>query len=126
MKLFTALFTIVVATAGVAVADARAQPAPSGPMLDEGAALGVDVDVDVQGPPGMVAPGGARGEKRGRGRIGQALRARFDRNHDGRLEPRERRAAIRFLRRRARQLARGGRGRQRMGQGAPGQMPPAR
>jgi hypothetical protein len=34
------------------------------------------------------------------------LLARFDRNHDGRLEPRERRHAIRALRRLARQLAR--------------------
>jgi hypothetical protein len=34
------------------------------------------------------------------------LMERFDRNHDGRLEPQERRAAIRALRQLARQMAR--------------------
>ena len=43
----------------------------------------------------------------------QMLLERFDRNHDGRLEPRERRKAARALRRLARKLAGGDRARQR-------------
>ena len=41
----------------------------------------------------------------GRGQLHQLLLERFDRNHDGRLEPQERRRAIRALRRLARRLA---------------------
>jgi len=68
----------------------------------------------------------------------QLLIARFDRNHDGRLEPRERRQAIRALRRLERKLAREDNlGRRRMraivrrydlngdGNVGPGEMPPA-
>jgi hypothetical protein len=40
-----------------------------------------------------------------RGQLHQLLLERFDRNHDGRLEPQERRRAIRALRRLARRLA---------------------
>jgi hypothetical protein len=40
-----------------------------------------------------------------RGQLHQLLLERFDRNQDGRLEPRERRRAIRALRRLARRLA---------------------
>lgn len=42
---------------------------------------------------------------RPRGQLHQLLLERFDRNHDGRLEPQERRRAIRTLRRLARRLA---------------------
>jgi Ca2+-binding EF-hand superfamily protein len=42
---------------------------------------------------------------RPRGQLHQLLLERFDRNHDGRLEPQERRRAIRALRRLARRLA---------------------
>src|SRR5450432_3550611 len=63
------------------------------------------------GPPGMqgapvveadfrAAPGPHRGELR------QAVLDRFDRNHDGRLEPNERRHAVKALRQLARRLAR--------------------
>ena len=42
---------------------------------------------------------------RPRGQLHQLLLERFDRNHDGRLDPQERRHAIRALRRLARRLA---------------------
>ena len=42
---------------------------------------------------------------RPRGQFRQLLLERFDRNHDGRLEPQERRQAIRTLRRIARKMA---------------------
>jgi len=42
---------------------------------------------------------------RPRGQLQQALLERFDRNHDGRLEPQERRRAIRTLRKLARKMA---------------------
>lgn len=75
-----------------------------------------------------------------RGQFRQMLLQRFDRNHDGRLEPREKRQAIRALRRIARQLAvserrarRGGPAQQMIrrydlngdGNVGPGEMPPA-
>jgi len=40
-----------------------------------------------------------------RGQLRQLLLERFDRNHDGRLEPQERRRAIRALRKLARRMA---------------------
>ena len=78
-------------------------------------------------------------QARPRGMLRQLLLARFDRNHDGRLEPRERRAAARALRRLARRLMqrRGPRARARLrgviqrydlngdGNVGPGEMPPA-
>lgn len=53
-----------------------------------------------------LAPGGAAHADPGpqRGQFRQLLLERFDRNHDGRLEPQERRHAIRALRRLARKL----------------------
>ncbi len=42
---------------------------------------------------------------RPRGQLQELLLERFDRNHDGRLEPRERRRAIRALRKLARRMA---------------------
>ncbi len=42
---------------------------------------------------------------RPRGQLQELLLERFDRNHDGRLEPKERRRAIRALRKLARRLA---------------------
>ena len=42
--------------------------------------------------------------RRASGPLRQALMARFDRNHDGRLEPRERRQAARALRKLANRL----------------------
>jgi EF hand len=53
---------------------------------------------DYAGPPGSYPPPPRAAFK-------QMLLERFDRNHDGRLEPRERRKAARALRRIARQLA---------------------
>lgn len=78
-------------------------------------------------------------QARPRALLRQMLLARFDRNHDGRLEPRERRAAARALRRLARRLMqrRGPRARRRLrgviqrydlnrdGNVGPGEMPPA-
>lgn len=43
---------------------------------------------------------------RPRGQLQERLLERFDRNHDGRLEPEERRRAIRALRKLARKMAR--------------------
>jgi Ca2+-binding EF-hand superfamily protein len=45
---------------------------------------------------------------RPRGQLHQLLLERFDRDHDGRLEPQERRRAIRALRKLARKMARQG------------------
>jgi hypothetical protein len=59
---------------------------------------------------------------RPRGQFRQLLIERFDRNHDGRLEPQERRHAIRTLRRIARKMAmqeRRGEGRQAARQSGP-------
>ncbi|TMQ11640.1 MAG: hypothetical protein E6J90_34080 [Deltaproteobacteria bacterium] len=53
----------------------------------------------VQADPAPLAPARPRGE------LHQLLLERFDRNHDGHLEPQERRRAIRALRRLARRLA---------------------
>jgi Ca2+-binding EF-hand superfamily protein len=50
------------------------------------------------------------GPRPARAQIRQMLLQRFDRNHDGRLERREKRQAIRALRRMARQLAMSDRG----------------
>jgi hypothetical protein len=58
------------------------------------------------------APHAAR-QPRPVGPLRAALLARFDANHDGRLEPNERRHAIRALRRLARQMARQERRRER-------------
>jgi len=72
----------------VAAGAAYAQPAdPYGPPPPPAAALG------PRARPEMAA-------------LRAALLARFDRNHDGRLEPRERHAAARALRRLARRLDR--------------------
>lgn len=64
-------------------------------------------------PPPMLAPSRARvpmpppgAGPRAPGPLRAAVIARFDRNHDGRLEPAERRAAIRALRKMARQMER--------------------
>ena len=84
MKL--AIFTLVIALGGSAFADAPGETAPV-------------VRVDHQ-----VGP--RQGPQRPRGELRQALLDRFDRNHDGRLEPNECRKAVRALRRLARQLAR--------------------
>jgi Ca2+-binding EF-hand superfamily protein len=54
-------------------------------------------------PPAMQRP------QRPMGPLRAALLERFDANHDGRLEPNERRHAMRALRRMERQLARGDR-----------------
>ena len=53
-------------------------------------------------------PDGLRHRRGGgpRGQVRQALLERFDHNHDGRLEPRERAQAIRALRHLTRRLAR--------------------
>jgi Ca2+-binding EF-hand superfamily protein len=74
MKL--AVLAFILGAAGIASAD----PVPAGPM-----------------PAPMVAPGP-------RGPLQQALLERFDKNHDGRLEPNERRHAIKALRRLTRRM----------------------
>jgi hypothetical protein len=64
--------------------------------------------VDSRGTPAGIAAEGRRGSidpARPRGQFRQLLLERFDRNHDGRLEPQERRHAIRTLRRIARKMA---------------------
>src|SRR5579862_1913196 len=57
---------------------------------------------DAYGPPGSNAPA----PPQRRAELRQMILERFDRNHDGRLEPRERRQAARALRRLARRLMR--------------------
>ncbi len=100
---------------------------------------------DYAGPPGAMTappppPAQMAGQRGPRGELRQALLDRFDRNHDGRLDPNERRHAARALRRLARKLDRGmqkgqreARMRQRLikrydldgdGNVGPGEMPP--
>jgi hypothetical protein len=71
------------------VGTASAQPYPMG-----GPPPGAQVGVGVQPVPPRVA-------------FRQMMLERFDRNHDGVLEPRERRHAAKALRRMAKRLARG-------------------
>jgi len=90
MKLVPFIVSAALALTGIARADAYGPPP------------------GAYGPPPGAAP---MVQQRPRGELRQALLARFDRNHDGRLEPNERRLAIRALRRLERRLARGeGRG----------------
>ena len=64
----------------------------------------------------MLLGGGiAHADNPQRGQVRQLLLQRFDRNHDGRLEGRERKQAARALRRIAKQLARGDQRQQRHG-----------
>lgn len=79
MKLAALAFLTTLGLGGVAAAD------PAGP---------------INPPAGPVAP---RAE-RPRGELRQLLIERFDRNRDGRLDPEERRHAIRALRRLARRM----------------------
>jgi hypothetical protein len=87
---------------------------------------------------GIASADGPRGQQGARGPLRQALLRRFDHNHDGHLGPRERRQAVRALRKLERQLARndgrGARRGQRLiqkydlngdGNVGPGEMPPA-
>jgi hypothetical protein len=73
-------------------------PLPPAGVLVPVAPMPVQVPMPVQAPMPM----------RPRGELRAAILARFDRNGDGRLEPNERRHAIRALRRLARRLAREG------------------
>jgi hypothetical protein len=79
MKLAALAFLTTLGLGGVATAD------PAGP---------------INPPAGPVAP---RAE-RPRGQLRQLLLERFDRDHDGRLDPEERRHAVRALRRLARRM----------------------
>ena len=81
MKL--AVLAFVLGAASVAAAD----PVPAGPM---------PAPVYAPGPP----------PARPNGPLQQALLDRFDKNHDGRLEPNERRHAIKALRRLTRRMMR--------------------
>ena len=92
MKLVTLL--LVAALGGTAAAD----PYPMQPY--GGPPPGAQVGVGVQPVPPRVA-------------FRQMLLERFDRNHDGVLEPRERRHAAKALRRMAKRFARGERGERR-------------
>ncbi|HEY1552152.1 MAG TPA: hypothetical protein VGG28_30205 [Kofleriaceae bacterium] len=55
---------------------------------------------------GPMPPPGAQMQQRPMGPMRAAMLERFDANHDGRLEPNERRHALRALRRMERQMAR--------------------
>jgi hypothetical protein len=79
MKLAALAFLTTLGLGGVAAAD------PAGP---------------INPPAGPVAP---RADRPG-GQLRRVLLERFDRNHDGRLDPEERRHAIRALRRLARRM----------------------
>ena len=78
----------LLSTLGLGLRTASADPAPAAPS----------------GAP--VAPYAAGPARAGRGQLRQILLERFDANHDGRLEPQERRRAVRALRRIARRMAR--------------------
>jgi Ca2+-binding EF-hand superfamily protein len=105
MKLATLILAGLLGATGVAraddpVGDEDLNP-PSGPVQIEHA----------RQPMGPMAPGPGqqmRDPRRAqlRAELRQALIERFDRNHDGRLEPQERRQAIRALRRLVRRMAR--------------------
>lgn len=99
MKLVTLL--LVAALGGTAAA----QPYPMQPYGGPPPGAQVDIGVDVQ----PVRPMPQRAAFR------QMLLERFDRNHDGVLEPRERRHAAKALRKMAKRLARGERGERRGG-----------
>jgi hypothetical protein len=88
MKVVPFILSAMLALAGVASADEYDGPPP-----------GAGQPMAQPGPGRMMRP---------RGELRQELLDRFDQNHDGRLEPNERRQAIRALRRMERQLARGG------------------
>jgi EF hand len=88
---FIFILSAMLALGGVASADEYGGPPPGAPMPGQ--------PMPQPGPNRMMQP---------RGELRQALLDRFDQNHDGRLEPNERRHAIRALRRMERQLARGG------------------
>ena len=79
------------------VGTASAQPYPMG-----GPPPGAQVGIGVERVPPRVA-------------FRQMMLERFDRNHDGRLGPRERRQAAKALRRMAKRLARGERRERRAG-----------
>ena len=105
MKLAT-LF-LVAALGGIAAADPYPQPVggpPPGAYAQPMAVPppGAQVGVGVERVPARAA-------------FRQMLLERFDRNHDGVLEPRERRHATKALRRMAKRLARGERGERRAG-----------
>jgi len=100
MKLVTLL--LVAALGGTAAADPYPMPYGGPPPGAQ-----VQVGVGVQPVPPRVA-------------FRQMLLERFDRNHDGVLEPRERRHAAKALRRMAKRLARGERAERRGGGGQRG------
>jgi len=124
MKLATLILAGLLGATGVARADDpvddRSGPRPSGrgpeiPDNDELAPPSGPVRIEPArqpiGPagPGAMGPGAMRGDPRRmqlRAELRQALVERFDRNHDGRLEPAERRQAIRALRKLVRRMAR--------------------
>jgi len=89
MKLAAAFLAVLLAIPGAASADDMLRP-PSGPVVAE------------EGAPARPPRHAMK-----QARLKRALLARFDRDQDGRLGPRERQQAIRALRRLERQLARG-------------------
>lgn len=100
MKLVT--LVLVAALGGAAAADPY--PAPYG---------GPPPGVQVGGPPPGAQVGIGVERVPPRVAFRQMLLERFDRNHDGVLEPRERRHAAKALRRMAKRLARGERAERR-------------
>ena len=150
MKLVHAFVTTALLLAGrVALADDLVDPyadtpagqAPSaGQMrpMDPQVEGGLDVDVTMDGGPRPgLRHGGPRNSMHADPALRRMLVERFDRNHDGRLEPGERRHAVRALRRLERKLARQDRRDARLrkvirkydldgdGNVGPGEMPPA-
>ena len=118
MKLAAVITAALLALPGIAVADPYYGPmAPLGGGPPPMAAPPMAAPPMAQPPMGPMAQGpqGPRGP-RGPGReVARERRAEmhamllqmFDANHDGRLEPNERRQAARMLRRMARQMSRG-------------------
>jgi len=110
MKLLSLLVATLVSLPVLARADAPAFDGPPGASVDASPMLAMEpppVELAALPPgPGARGPRGPRGAKNAA--LRQMILQRFDRNRDGRLEPGERRQAVRALRRLARQLARQG------------------
>jgi hypothetical protein len=94
MKVVAFIVSAMLGIAGAAHADEYTGPVPP------------PVPAPMAAQPGAPTTLGSphRGMQRPRGALREALLERFDTNHDGRLEPNERRHAARALRRLARRL----------------------
>jgi EF hand len=121
MKLAILSLVTALGLGGTALADYGPPGMQGAPVVDDrGTPVGRVVDdrgtpVGSAGRRGSIEADFRPGPGPHRGELRQAVLDRFDRNHDGRLEPNERRHAVKALRKLARKLAREERN-QRIGQ----------